>query len=177
MKPDGLKFLRNSYLWQTISLWAFWTVAFVVQKPIFMVCYKGLFGNSSVVDWCRVCLHGFPLDISMAGYLTIVPLVLSLIAVWAPSKLIATEVLPRVALPCFCAGCAHVPAKLGALRVLGLPARFHTAVLLLLLAQRRDGECWRGRNRADGVSLLRLVAHHLFWRLLEFRLEAVLQKA
>ena len=93
------------------------------------------------------------------------------------SKQIATEVLPRVALPCFRAGCSHVPAKLGALRVLGLPARFHTAVLLLLLAQRRDGECWRGRNRADGVSLLRLVAHHLFWRLLEFRLEAVLQKA
>ena len=93
------------------------------------------------------------------------------------SKQIATEVLPRVALPCFRAGCTHVPAKLGALRVLGLPARFHTAVLLLLLAQRRDGECWRGRNRADGVSLLRLVAHHLFWRLLEFRLEAVLQKA
>ena len=88
MKPGGLKFLRNSYLWQTISLWAFWTVMFVVQKPIFMVCYKGLFGNSSVVDWCRVCLHGFPLDISMAGYLTIVPLVLSLIAVWAPSKLL-----------------------------------------------------------------------------------------
>ena len=93
------------------------------------------------------------------------------------SKQTATEVLPCVALLCFCAGCAYVPAKLGALRVLGLPARFHTAVLLFLFALRRDGECWRGRNRADGVSLLRVVAYHLFWRLLEFRLEAVLQKA
>lgn len=93
------------------------------------------------------------------------------------SKQIATEVLPCVAFPCFHAGCSHVHAKLGALRVLGLPARFHTTVLFLLLAQRRDGECWRGRNRADGVSLLRLVAHHLFRRMLEFQFEAFLQKA
>ena len=93
------------------------------------------------------------------------------------SKQTATEVLPRVALPCFRAGCSHFLAQSGALRVLGLSARFHTAVLLFLFAQRRDGKCWRGRNRADGVSLLRLVAHHLFRRLLEFQFEAVLQKA
>ena len=93
------------------------------------------------------------------------------------SRQTVTEVLPCVALPCFRVGCTHILAKLGALRVLGLPARFYTTVLFLLLAQRRDGERWRGRNRADGVSFLRLVAHHLFLRLLEFQFEAVLQKA
>ena len=63
-------------------------IVFVIQKPLFMVCYKGLFGDSSVVDWGRVCLHGLPLDVSMAGYLSVLPLLLSLISVWAPSKLL-----------------------------------------------------------------------------------------
>ena len=58
------------------------------------------------------------------------------------SKQTPTEVLPRLARYCFRAGCPYVLAQFGALRVLGFSTRFHTVVLLLLFAQRCDGECW-----------------------------------
>lgn len=44
-----------------------WTLVFVLQKPIFLILYGG------VPQLFQVIYHGLPLDLSMAGYLTVVP--------------------------------------------------------------------------------------------------------
>lgn len=63
-----------------------WVVVFVVEKPLFMLCYKDRLGDgANVGQWFEVVSHGLTLDISMAGYLTCVPALLLVAGVWAKS--------------------------------------------------------------------------------------------
>lgn len=50
-----------------VSTFLMWTLFFVLQKPLFLLIYGG-FGSLFEVIW-----HGLPLDLSMAGYLTVIP--------------------------------------------------------------------------------------------------------
>lgn len=51
-----------------VSTFLLWTLVFLLQKPFFLLAYAD--GLSSVFP---VMWHGLPLDLSMAGYLTVVP--------------------------------------------------------------------------------------------------------
>ena len=62
---------------------------FIILKPIFMLTYHSLIGDITLADWFRVIVHGFAMDCSMSGYLTIVPALLSIIAVWTSAKALA----------------------------------------------------------------------------------------
>lgn len=66
----------------------FWLFAFVIQKPLFMLWYRGLYDECGIADKCRVIVHGLPLDLSMASYLTVLPLLLALVALWKPNKVL-----------------------------------------------------------------------------------------
>ena len=61
---------------------------FILQKPLFML-YTGAISNGYPFrDWLRVIRHGIPIDLSVAAYLTVLPLMLCLVSVWTDSRLI-----------------------------------------------------------------------------------------
>ena len=56
---------------------------FIVEKPLFML-YAG-FGHWTewaLADWLRVIVHGLSIDVAVAGYLVIIPLLLLTCTVW-----------------------------------------------------------------------------------------------
>lgn len=59
---------------------------FVLQKPLFMLCYHSIYDETAWTDWLKVMWHGLPLDLSLAGYLSAVPALLYVISVWTLHK-------------------------------------------------------------------------------------------
>lgn len=65
-------------------------LAFVLQKPLFLIIQQamcpsqqcGFWSNISAVVW-----HGLTLDISMAGYLSIVPCLTMIASIWVNGKI------------------------------------------------------------------------------------------
>ena len=51
-----------------------------------MAVYHSVMGDISIADWFRVITHGVAMDCSMAGYLTIVPALLSIVSIWTSSR-------------------------------------------------------------------------------------------
>lgn len=67
-----LKSLAFTYL--------FWLVLFILQKPIFLLFHWNSACRYSFTEWLRTIYHGFPMDLSMAGYFTLPILVLLLVS-------------------------------------------------------------------------------------------------
>lgn len=61
-----------------------WLPVFVIQKPVFMFYQHALSEASTFTDYLQVMLHGLKLDCTIAGYLTALPLLLTLVSVWLP---------------------------------------------------------------------------------------------
>lgn len=76
----------KSRIFQLLKIYVGFVLLFIVQKPLFMLYHYDLFREVSLSEWGRVMLHGLPLDFSMAGYLTLIPVVLLLIAIWMPGR-------------------------------------------------------------------------------------------
>lgn len=74
-----------------VKTYATFVVLFVLQKPLFLFLEKGsatqpvdnIFTELSAVIW-----HGLPLDLSMAGYLSVIPGLLSIAVVWLKRELV-----------------------------------------------------------------------------------------
>lgn len=74
-----------------VKTYATFVALFVLQKPIFLILEKGsamqpvdnIFSEIPVVIW-----HGLPLDLSMAGYLSVIPGFLSIAALWLRKELV-----------------------------------------------------------------------------------------
>lgn len=74
-----------------VKTYATFVVLFVLQKPLFLFLEKGsatqpvenIFTELPAVIW-----HGLPLDLSMAGYLSVIPGFLSIAVVWLKSEAI-----------------------------------------------------------------------------------------
>jgi phosphoglycerol transferase MdoB-like AlkP superfamily enzyme len=60
---------------------------FLITKPIFMLVYHRLFVSSGISDYLAVIRHGMPLDLSVAGYLTVIPTLVILSSVWVQENL------------------------------------------------------------------------------------------
>lgn len=58
---------------------------FVLQKPLFMLYAGGLRHHYAFRDWLAVMWHGIPIDLSVAGYLTLFPLLIVIIGIWIQS--------------------------------------------------------------------------------------------
>lgn len=65
-----------------IFLFAAWLPAFIVQRPWFMIYNSQLADSVSPADYFQVIAHGLLLDCTMAGYLTVIPLLLTFVSVW-----------------------------------------------------------------------------------------------
>lgn len=74
-----------------VKTYATFVVLFVLQKPLFLFLEKGsatqpvdnIFTELPAVIW-----HGLPLDLSMAGYLSVIPGLLSIAVVWLKRELV-----------------------------------------------------------------------------------------
>lgn len=66
------------------TLFVAWLPILAIQKPLFMAYYHASAGGSSLTDYLQVILHGLKLDCTVAGYLTVIPFVVTLVSVqWA----------------------------------------------------------------------------------------------
>ena len=61
---------------------------FALQKPFFMLFYRSLYEGVPWTEWLGVMWHGLPLDLSLAGYLTVVPGLLFICSAWTVSNLL-----------------------------------------------------------------------------------------
>ena len=61
-----------------------WIPVFMIQKPVFMAYHHELANGGSLTDYLQVILHGLKLDCTMSGYLTAIPLLLTIGSVWLP---------------------------------------------------------------------------------------------
>lgn len=73
-----------------IEVYLLWLLIFVLQKPLFMLYYHKLYDGCGMGTVFSVMLHGLPLDLSMAGYLTAVPALLLIISAWTADKWLLT---------------------------------------------------------------------------------------
>lgn len=53
-----------------------------VQKPLFMAWYAAQAAEASAMDLLRVVWHGLKLDMTVAGYITAVPVLVTLVSLW-----------------------------------------------------------------------------------------------
>lgn len=65
-----------------IGVFAIFLLLFMLQHPLFMWCYHARFPQASAGDWVNVIRHGFPLDLSIAGYMTAMPALICVISTW-----------------------------------------------------------------------------------------------
>ena len=72
-----------------VKYYLFWILFFVVQKPLFMLAQHKLLNGVTVADWLRVIWHAFPLDLSVASYVTVVFGLLMVCAYFCPARIIA----------------------------------------------------------------------------------------
>ena len=60
-------------------------VLFMLQKPLFMLYSGGLQCHYSIRDWVLVIWNGLPIDLSVAGYLSLFPVILVITGIWIQS--------------------------------------------------------------------------------------------
>ncbi len=53
-----------------------------VQKPVFLIYYASDAAQASFGEWLQVIWHGLALDVTVAGYITALPLLLTLVSLW-----------------------------------------------------------------------------------------------
>lgn len=67
-----------------LALYFAWLLVFALQKPVFMLYHHNLAGGTTAIEWLQVILSGLKLDATVAGYLTVIPLLLTLSSIWQP---------------------------------------------------------------------------------------------
>lgn len=86
---------------------------FIVEKPLFMLYAGG--GGYSPVEWLEVMRHGLSVDLSVAGYLTCLPLLMVITGIWWESFPIKTAmkwydgIVSVILSLIFCGDCALYP--------------------------------------------------------------------
>jgi len=69
-----------------IAAFFIWLPLLVIQKPAFMLFHHALAEGVTFTDYMLVMWHGLPLDCTIAGYLTIIPFLCTIVYIWLPGK-------------------------------------------------------------------------------------------
>lgn len=94
----------------------FWLFFFILQKPLFMLANRSLFGTLSWRDWLHVPWHAFPLDLSVASYIMLPFGLLMTASYFVPARItrrisdVYTAVLLLVAVVVFATDLGVFPA-------------------------------------------------------------------
>ena len=59
-----------------------WVFIFAIQKPLFLLYNHESAANHSLLEFVQVVINGLKLDVTMAAYLTVIPLLLTLVSIW-----------------------------------------------------------------------------------------------
>lgn len=70
----------KSRLKSLLSIFLFWLVLFILQKPVFLLFHWNQSSHFNVSEWFLTIFHGFSMDLSMAGYLTLPVLVILMVS-------------------------------------------------------------------------------------------------
>ncbi len=62
-------------------------LVFVIQKPLFMLYNHGIDSSVGVLDYLSVMWHGIPLDMTMCGYLLVIPLIILTVSMYVRMEL------------------------------------------------------------------------------------------
>lgn len=65
-----------------VALFFTTVVLMAVQKPVFLLYYAPEAARASFGEWLQVVLHGLSLDATVAGYITVLPLLVTLLSLW-----------------------------------------------------------------------------------------------
>lgn len=65
-----------------VSLFVSWLLFMAIQKPVFIGYHHNLADGISMSEYLQVILNGLKLDLSVAGYLTAIPLLTALLGTW-----------------------------------------------------------------------------------------------
>ncbi|MDO4754957.1 MAG: sulfatase-like hydrolase/transferase [Parabacteroides sp.] len=68
------------------ALFLTWLPLLAIQKPIFILYNDSLADGCTLTDYLQVITHGLLLDCTIAGYLTAIPLLMTFVSIWFPSK-------------------------------------------------------------------------------------------
>ena len=118
-----------------------WLPVFVIQKPVFMFYQHALSEACTFTDFLQVMLHGLKLDCTIAGYLTAIPLLLTLVSVWIPGVWLK-KVLK------------------GNFLIMGIQVGRYF-ILLPAIARRCDGECSVGNVLYPIIGIRGIYAKYL----------------
>ena len=69
-------------------IFVFFIFVFFLQKTGFVLVHRSVNEEISIVDWLLILYHGLPMDLSMSGYLTLIPLFLLIASVWVRKLLL-----------------------------------------------------------------------------------------
>lgn len=69
-----------------IALYFIFVFAFAIGKLGFMAYHGDVFGQYSIGQWMEAVWNGLPHDLTSAGYLMALPLLLELVQIWLPGK-------------------------------------------------------------------------------------------
>lgn len=67
-----------------LATFIIWVLLLAIQKPVFMLYNHALANSCSLTDDLQVIAHGALLDMTVSGYLTIIPWLLALVSIWLP---------------------------------------------------------------------------------------------
>ncbi len=73
------------FVTKLFGIFAGWTLLFVVFKLVFVGFYASAMGTSAGDAWQTVC-HGLPMDMTVAGYVSIIPFLLTIASVWTSRR-------------------------------------------------------------------------------------------
>lgn len=76
-----------------VRLYAAIVAVWVLMKPVFMAVNRSLYSHAAPIDWLRVIKAGLPMDLSMAGYLTVIPCLLLIAAQWVAKPTVISRLL------------------------------------------------------------------------------------
>ena len=69
-----------------IKIFLLWTVIGMLSKVFFLCVHGSIIPNPGISDYLAVMWHGLPLDLAMAGYLSIVPAIILILTLWTKCK-------------------------------------------------------------------------------------------
>ena len=67
-----------------LATFIIWILLLAIQKPVFMLYNHALANSCSLTDYLQVIAHGALLDMTVSGYLAIIPWLLALVSIWLP---------------------------------------------------------------------------------------------
>ena len=65
-----------------------WVVACMASKLLFMAAYASLLNGTGVADWAGVVWHGLRLDLAVASYLSVIPMLFIIVSRWVSARVL-----------------------------------------------------------------------------------------